>query len=51
MGHPETPAAIAAAKKGDWTLLQQIFGWDYIANLRSTARDDEEVFRYLSAAH
>jgi hypothetical protein len=51
MSHPETPAAIELAKRGDWTQLQRIFGWQYIADLRSTARSDDELFAYLVAAH
>ena len=51
MSHPETPAAIEAAKKGDWTLLQRIFGWQYISDLRRGMNDDSEVIAYLIAAH
>jgi hypothetical protein len=50
MSHPETPAAIEAARKGNWTQLQRIFGWEYIASLRK-GMSDTEVFDYLLAAH
>lgn len=51
MPHPQTPEAIELAKKGDWTLLQRIFGWQYIADLRNSMKHDEEVWAYLLAAH
>lgn len=50
MSHPQTPEAIQLARQGDWTLLQRIFGWQYIAELRATMKD-EEMFAYLQAAH
>lgn len=50
MGHPNTPEAIDLARKGDWTLLQRIFGWEYVAALRQSMKD-EDVFAYLAAAH
>lgn len=51
MAHPETPNAIALARKGDWTLLHRIFGWEYITNLRRAMASDDEVIRYIEAAH
>lgn len=51
MPHPNTPEAIDLARKGDWTLLQRIFGWQYIAELRGAMKKDEDVFAYLLAAH
>lgn len=51
MAHPNTPEAIDLARnKKDWTLLQRIFGWEYIAALRQSMKD-EDVFAYLEAAH
>lgn len=51
MGHPNTPEAIELARRGDWTLLQRIFGWEYVASLRGSMKNDEDVFAYLEAAH
>jgi hypothetical protein len=49
--HPATPEAIEAAKKGNWTQLQRIFGWQYISDLRKGMDTDEEVIAYLLEAH
>ena len=49
--HPETPDAVERAKKGDWTKLQRIFGWQYISDLRKGMDTDEEVIAYLLEAH
>jgi hypothetical protein len=51
VSHPQTPEAIEAAKKGDWTQLQRIFGWQYISDLRRGMNSDDEVVAYLEAAH
>lgn len=48
--HPSTPEAVELAKKGDWTLLQRIFGWQYVADLRRSMKDPE-VIAYLLSAH
>lgn len=47
MSHPQTAEAIALAKKGDWTMLSRIFGFEYIYRLRSSAMKDDAVLEYL----
>ena len=48
MSHPQTPEAMERAKKGSWLLLQQIFGFGYIQELRASASDDE-VLAFLAS--
>jgi hypothetical protein len=49
VSHPQTAEAIAQAKKGDWTLLSRIFGFEYVFRLRAAAgMKDDAVLAYLA---